>query len=105
LLPDNALQPRANGLAKHHVVELGLRIAALDQPLQLAARPRQRDWRLAGRRVAKPFARLLDEALQLVRLFGIALARLLCRNLERYRQKLLFVPSNVRIEQRDDLLG
>ena len=106
LLANDAGQAAAHIVRQHHTGERHLRVGALDQSLQLAARACERDRRLTARRTAAPplVARLLDKPLKLVRIFGAALPGLLCSDLQGDREKLLFVALDVRVQEREQML-
>ena len=85
LLADHPDQPAARVIGQDHAAQRNLRIAALDEALELTSRTRQRDGRLpaGGSTAPLPIARFLDEPLQLVRLFRATLAGLLGGDLKR----------------------
>src|SRR5690606_17872501 len=106
LLTNDPLKPLGEIIRQHHARQRNLGIGALDQPLQLTPRTRQRDGCLtASRRAgAALIARLLDKALELFGVFGPALTGFLSRDLQGDRQELIFIAVDMRIQEREYLL-
>ncbi len=98
LLPHHTEKASSHILRKNDACQFGLWRGAFDEPLKFGTWPSHRDRGLsAGWSPKALIASLLYQTFQLLRVIGLSLAGLLCRNLQCYRKELILIGFDVRV--------